>query len=65
MKQTASQKLQLRAFELDLHGYKFKEIADILNKEFKLKVMTLTDEHIETLVKAETIAYALTSEIGY
>lgn len=64
-KLTPAQNIQLRAFELDLYGYDNAEIAQTLNKEQNLRTMKLTAEHVETLIKAETIAYAIASELGY
>ena len=65
MKLTPAQNTQLRAFELDLYGFQYAEIAEILNKEQGLTEFTLDEDMVSVLVKAETIAYAISTELGY
>ena len=54
--------IQLKAFELELHGFTTIEISMALTKE--IKIPRLTAKNIKHLIDAETILYGLASMVS-
>ena len=58
-----SNKIQLKAFELELHGYSVSEIATKLYHEFNM-AYEIRSIDVQTLIDAETVLYGIASAIG-